>query len=158
MSEVNNFYGTDITVPNEFFETFENSDRGLIEKTTVENGWISENDIAIADKIVDDITNKGFDIAMKNLENEILSLNLGEEEFIKKNTFVNLLKIDNEENSSFLNKAHSKDLCYLCCLWAGIVLLLSLASLLSCVTWIMCGFAIYGVYTAIDYMFEQCER
>ena len=84
MSEVNNFYGTDITVPNEFFETFENSDRGLIEKTTVENGWISENDIAIADKIVDDITNKGFDIAMKNLENEILSLNLGEEEFIKK--------------------------------------------------------------------------
>ena len=43
------------------------------------------------------------------------------------------------------------------CLWAVIVVILSLAGLLSCLTWIMCGFAAYGVYTAFEYLHDQCK-
>ena len=55
-------------------------------------------------------------------------------------------------NGDYYNKSSG----ILGCLLAIVVVELSLAGLLSCATWIMCGFAVYGVYTAFDYFHDQC--
>jgi len=159
--QVNEFYGTNIELPKNFFETFETNDKNYIKKTALKNGWINEKDLELADKIVEDITNESFDIAINNLQNKILTLNLTEEEFSKKNVFVNMLKIKNDisplESYSNSGDYYQKSSGIWGCLWAVVVVELSLVSLLSCATWIMCGFAVYGVYTAFDYLHDQCK-
>ncbi|NCT10262.1 MAG: hypothetical protein GW772_09330 [Flavobacteriia bacterium] len=161
LKDVNDYYGTDLKIPIELIDLLSNKNKSKSQETIIEaalkEGWLKQSDIDLADKLFEDIGNKGFDIAIDDCKNEILSMNYTEEEFSKKNIFVNTMEILNDdqpflfENSTFKNKDTWS------CLWAIIVFILAFVSVLACVTWILCGFALYGLALATNDLVDECN-
>jgi len=153
IAKVNDHYGTDIKIPDELFQAFIDEDEAAL----IKNGWLTQTDINLSAELIKNINSAGFDSAIETYKNQILSLNLTNEEFAKKNTVVNLLKITNEENPNLLKTDYSQRMDGWSCAGAWLYFLLSFASVIACVTVILCAFALYTMFDSVDYLVEQCN-
>lgn len=151
--KINDHYGTDIKIPDEMFQAFLDEDEAAL----IKNGWLTQTDINLSAELIENINLTGFDSAIETYKNQILSLNLTDEEFAKKNTVVNLLKITNEENPNLLKTDSFQRRGGWSCAWAVVVFLCSFASAMACVTIILCAFALYGLALATDDLVEECN-
>jgi hypothetical protein len=159
LSEINEHYGTEIQIPDNFFHVFLDGNESEIIETSLKNGWLNQDDINLFDELIRNINNNGFESAIGVFKNQTLELNLSDKEFSKKNTFVNILEIIHDENPSlfetdFQRESGPRGQCaYATILFIGAVL-----GIASCATWIMCAFAVIGLYAATDYMTDSCYK
>ena len=157
LTKINKHYGTDIQIPDNFFQLFLDGNRNEIIETTLKNGWLNQDDINLSNQLVENINYSGFDSAIDIFKNQTLTLNLSKEEFSKKNTFINILEIMHDENPSFFETNSFQKTASWGCFWASVVFVLSFASVISCVTWVLCGFALYGLALATDELVAECN-
>jgi len=82
-------------------------------------------------------------------------MNPSDEEFQKKNSFINVMKLVESEtidsSKQLLSKSGSWD-----CFFAIVGWLISIVGLLACATWILCGLALAGYLIAVRNMWKQC--
>jgi hypothetical protein len=157
LAKVNNHYGTDLKIHDDFFQLYLDGDKNEITETSLRNGWLNQKDINLANELVENINTSGFDSAIEVFKNQTLKLNLSKEEFSKKNTFVNIMQIMHEENPDFFQGYSFQQRAGWSCFWASVVFVLSFISVLSCVTIILCGFALYGLMGATDNLVAECN-
>ena len=82
--EINEFYGTDIQIPDNFFHVFLDGNINEIVETSLKNGWLNQDDINLFNELNVNINNNGFDSAIDVFKNQTLDLNLSDKEFSKK--------------------------------------------------------------------------
>jgi hypothetical protein len=157
LTKINKHYGTDIKMPDNFFQLFLDRDRDAILETSLEEGWLNQNDINLTNELIENINSKGYNSAIDVFKNQTLKLNLSEEEFSKKNTFVNILKIMHDENLSLFETNSFQKTASWGCFWAVAFFIVAIIGMLSCVTWILCGFAAYSLMEASDNLIEECN-
>lgn len=120
-------------------------------------GWMNQSDVVLTNKLIQNINLKGYDYAIDVFKNQVLNLNLSEEEFSKKNTFVNILEITRDQNpnlfNNYLQKANSNGSCF----WATIIFLAALVGAFSCVTIILCGLALAALADATYHFVQECN-
>jgi hypothetical protein len=68
-----------------------------------------------------------------------------------------MLEIMHDENPNLLETNYLQKGASWSCFWAVVVFILSLASAFSCVTIILCGFALYGLALATDELVAECN-
>ncbi len=156
LSKINEHYGTDLQIPDNFIQSFLDKDKETILEISLENGWLNQNDINLNNEFIENINSIGFDSAINLFKNKTLSLNLSEEEFSKKNAFVNIMEITHNENPN-LFETNSLDNGGWPCFWAVAWFIIALIGMFSCITWILCGFAAYALMEASDELVEQCN-
>ncbi|WP_075350430.1 hypothetical protein [Algoriphagus marinus] len=163
--EINNRLGTDVKFTDSAFELI-NKDRELIFETSLKQGWIDLQEVELNNMFYEDLQSLGFDLAIKNYESKVLNLNLTQEEFLKKNRFINLIKALEFSNPKLfvsgkneflnLNSRISCDSGWRCA-GAIIALTAATASLSSCATVLACGGAILLHIIAIDSAAAACD-
>lgn len=82
--EINEYYGTDIQIPDNFFQVFLDGNINEIVETSLKNGWLNQDDINLFNELNVNINNNGFDSAIDVFKNQTLDLNLSDKEFFKK--------------------------------------------------------------------------
>lgn len=92
LKAVNDEFNTDVIISDDFLE-LQNHTTEEIFDISLANGWITNDQITIINKFTKDIESTDFNNALKNMENNILALDLTEEEFKKYNLFVNTIKV-----------------------------------------------------------------
>jgi hypothetical protein len=158
LTKINKHYGTDLKIPDNFFQLFldRNIDKNVILETSLKEGWLNKNDINLTNELIENINSKGYNSAIDVFKNQTLKLNLSEEEFSKKNTFINVLEIMHDENPSFFETNYLQKGGW-GCFWAVAFFIVAVISMVSCVTWVLCGFAAYGLMEASDNLVERCN-
>ncbi len=136
LSAVNTELGTSLILPDKFLMLSLEMDADQIYDTALNEGWINQEDINLTKNFANDIQVNGFDIAIKNYENKILSLNLSDEEFAKKNAFVNIMKSIDYENSDFFQSLDARS--WWRCALALIAFVATFIGLVSCVAIFPC--------------------
>lgn len=151
---VNEEVGSDLEFTDEMYELIDYNGEEVL-NIAHSKGWISTEDKILINSFNDDYNQQNFNVAIENFEKTTLSMNLSDEEFQKKNSFVNVMKLVEAEttNSSkqLLSKSGSWD-----CFFAIVGWLISIVGLLACATIILCGFALAGYLIAVRNMWKQC--
>lgn len=159
LKRINEHYGTNVQIPDSFFQLHLEGNKDEIINTSIKKGWLTQEDVYLSNELVENINDYGFDSAINTFKNQTLALNLTKEEFSGKNTFVNMLEIMHDENPSLIetNKNYFQKGGPWDCFVAVVLFILSLASAFACVTIILCGFALYGLAIATDELVEECN-
>jgi hypothetical protein len=123
----------------------------------LKEGWLERSDVDLANRLVEDFDNKGFETTINNYKSEIISSNYSQEEFDKQNTFVNIMEVMHEDQPALFENSKLQAKGFWSCLWAIIVFILAYASVLACVTWVLCGFALYGLALATNDLVDECN-
>lgn len=161
LKEINDFYGTDINVPIELIDLLSNKNKYKSQETMIDEvikeGWLTQSEVDLSNQLVEDFDNKGFETTISDYKSEILSNNYTEEEFTKQNRFVNIMEVLHEDQPTLFEKNGLQARGPWSCLWAIVVFILAYASVLSCVTIILCGFALYGLALATNDLVDECN-
>ena len=155
---VNSEVGTDINLSDEILELSDYSGNEVLD-IAQNKGWISETDKSLLISFNNDFESENFDTAIENYENSVLSMNLSEEEFVKKNNFANIIKLVNSEinnpNESTVNREMLSSRSW-GCFFAIIGWIVAIVGLFACATVILCGVALIGYGIAVRHLFLNC--
>jgi len=158
LNHVNTVMNTDIYFSAEFYELYKYDANGIFEMSK-NSGWLSHEDIDLTNEFINNVEDKGLEIAIQRYENAVLELSLGDDEFSKRNMFLNMIKgldysMPNFFNSNF-NTSLQKEPWYKCAA-AIVALTAATASLGTCVTVVSCGAALVLVYAASNSVAAMC--
>jgi hypothetical protein len=163
VDEVNDELNTDLELSDIALSLSVDMEPEQIYSVGLSNNWIKQQDVDLSEQFGDDLEAFGFDIAVSNYENTVLNLNLSDEEFARKNAFVNIIKIIHDENPSMfpngdssVERANLQTRSWWRCALAATALVASTASLVSCATIGGCILAMALVYNASLAVAEQC--
>lgn len=160
--EINEFYGTDIQIPDNFFHVFLDGNINEIVETSLKNGWLNQDDINLFNELNVNINNNGFDSAIDVFKNQTLDLNLSDKEFSKKNAFVNMLEIIHYENPSIfeINYALKSEVVNgpWTCLLAVLLFIGAIISLASCALIFTCFLVVLSLGKATDFLADSCYQ
>ena len=117
--------------------------------------YLNQNEKNLIDNFDNNVKISGFDVALNQLQNEILNLNLSSEEFQKYNAFVNiLLLIDNYNPDLFVQNSAQARMSP--CAKAIAANALATIGLAACGTGFLCAVAIAAKVLAMDAVMENC--
>ncbi len=129
---------------------------------SLDDKMITESEFNLTNSFLNDVKDKGIDLAMSNYKEEVLQMDLTTEEFNKKNMFVNAVTFIKYKNSSLFDKVNgSKHLAkqqegILACILATIALVAATIGLSSCVTVFLCGLAVFGFGYSFNNWMNKC--
>ena len=159
---VNLQYNANLDIDNPIWDT---ADKSVEEMKSyyLENQILSESDIEMFEELTTDIETIGFEDALLSFEEKVIASNPDQETFDKFNSVVNTLKIVDEvkyNNASSKNN-YSKSINVaqrspLGCLVAFVLWVGAVASLVACVTVILCGFAAAAAIAATAELVLEC--
>ena len=69
--------------------------------------WMTQKQVDLTKSFINDIESDGFDLAIKNYENNVINSSLSSEEFEKANAFGNTVKVLNFKNSNTFEATNS---------------------------------------------------
>jgi hypothetical protein len=75
LKRINEHYGTNVQIPDSFFQLHLEGDKNEIINTSLKNGWLTQEDINLSNEFVENINNSGFDSAINIFKNQTLALN-----------------------------------------------------------------------------------
>lgn len=149
---INNELGTELNYPDLILKSLTYSAQELIEISLTES-WINQKQVHLLETFSLDLQNKNFDFAIQQMEQNINSLNLNNEEFEQINLFANNLKSLNYKNPnlfSFDNRSGWR------CALAIIALAAATAGLGSCATGVACALAVTLHINAMYSVADHC--
>ncbi|QMU64591.1 MAG: hypothetical protein GKR88_10035 [Flavobacteriaceae bacterium] len=157
LDEVNAQLGTNIEIPNDALQLSIEMNPTDILTIAKNNSWLTQEDVIITNEFIEDMESKGFDIAVENYESNILAVNLSNEEFAKKNLFINMVKsMEFKYPDLYDNNESAQAKSWLKCAAASIALASAIAGTLSCVTIAACALAMVLVYAASNSFADNC--
>jgi hypothetical protein len=148
LNYVNEYYGSNLTLPDEFHEKLI-SNNDSFQEFLIESNNIDSSKLLRLQKLENDIYHIGFDEALKNYEFVINGLQLNYKDFQAENLFLNSMKQLND--SGFFEVSQAKNGS---CAWATIVFAAATASLASCATGFLCALAAVGYISAAQAWME----
>ena len=83
LESVNRQYGTNLELPDEFLHLSIEMQAWEIYDQSKKKGWLTQNEVSLFEEFSTNIESKGLDFAIRDYENQILSLNLPSEELCK---------------------------------------------------------------------------
>lgn len=155
---INNNFNTTLEVNANFFE-LSLLDSEEILNTSLKNSWITEVDIVLINSLIKNIELNGFKKAVESYKSEVHLLNLSDEDFAKKNNFINTLEIINFNNPNYfkINSGNfSKQGPIWECVKATISVVASLVGFAGCATIILCALSIAAFAISFDNFMEKC--
>jgi hypothetical protein len=160
---VNSKLDTDLELPNNALKMI-NQDAETIFEQSINNGWTTQEEVELANNLITEIKDLGFDNAISNYEQNILNQNLSKEDFAKQNKIVNILKSQNYNNPDLYNLQSkggegfaNKGWCDWCkCAAASVAFVVATGNMTSCLTVVACGLAIVLMYAASNSFASQC--
>jgi hypothetical protein len=162
VNEINSYLDTEMYLP-EVIHKIINEDAETIFKQAVIFGWLTMDEVMLAQELISDIQHGGFDKAIENYEIAVLNSQLDSEAFEKQNQIVNILRSQNHVNPGLYNydfseiDVLSRKSCDWCkCAAALVALTVATANLGSCVTVVACGLALVLVYAASNGVAAAC--
>lgn len=159
LSSVNIELGTDISIPESALSMSLGMDADEVYKTALKNDWLNAQDVKLAKEFIDDVKKNGLDLAIENYESKVLDLNLSNEEFDKKNVFINTIKSIDYKNPKLFainTNSHSKAVSWWRCALATTAIAAATAGLAGCLTVAACAIAILLHVNASIAFGEQC--
>lgn len=154
---VNEEYNTNVTLPEDLFETISMSEDD-IQSIYLEHGFMDSKQIEVLDKLVIDIGNDGFDIALVKFEDNVLNLGVTQDQFDTYNVFANSIKTMNEVNPEIFvsNMQRTSKMDLFKCLAAIAGLGIAVFRLNTCLTFTRCVVAYIGFLLAV-YAMSACN-
>jgi hypothetical protein len=158
LATVNVEVSTNLSFPDELLSLSLADDVEQIYSTALNSNWMNAEEVNRAKNFANDIQMNGFDVAIENYENKIVSLNLSDEEFARENVFVNIIRTLNNQYPNLLKEFNSSQefrggwRCALAC----IGLVAATASLAGCATGAACALAVTLVAAAGLAVYEHC--
>ncbi len=153
---INNQYNTVLSV-NDYDNNLVGIKNSLKTSLSNSNEYVfSENDIYLMDKLNTDIDTFGFEVALVNLEKNVIDLKVGDEEFAKYNLFANVISIIHYENPDVFKQEGDLQARLTACQKAIIANALATVGLAACGTGFFCGVAIAAKILALDAVLDAC--
>ncbi|MGB2223482.1 MAG: hypothetical protein ACPHZC_03545 [Flavobacteriaceae bacterium] len=159
IDNINNYYNSDLSLPNELLGMTDYNPQEVV-TTALNNGWMNQYDLNLMDQFESDFQSLGFDGALENYENTVLSLELNDAEFSKKNLVANALKSMNNYYPEIFSSSSefSKYSRGWGCFRAAAALILSSVGLASCVTVVACGLAVSAWILSYSAYVDNCQN
>ena len=160
VSKINKYYKTNLEVEGNILELVNlNSDDILY--SSFNNGWINKKDAELTNLLIANIELKGFDMAIKKYTEDVLKLALPNDQFSKKNIFVNTLKFINHQNPDYFKFPSQGNLQKSLgwgwgCAKATIALAGTSIGLSACATVALCILAVACFAIAADNFADKC--
>lgn len=157
LSSVNDELDSNVFLPDSSLSLSVDMEADDIYTVANTNGWLDNSNIELARNFSKDSETVGFDMAVINYQNKVLSLNLSNEEFVKNNLFINIVKSLNYENPGlFKLKTNIQSRGGFRCALATVALAATTAGLLSCVTVVACSLALLLQVNAVYSFNDHC--
>ena len=157
--KVNSKLGTNIDLPDSFLG-IENASPEKVFKKSLDNKWISKENIELIKEFNAELQLVGFDKTLMNYEKKVLNLNLTEKEFSFHNNFVNVVKGLNYLNPPMFKSTMSgtslKSSSWWHCAASSVALASAIAGTISCLTVVACGIAMVCLYPASRSFARNC--
>lgn len=169
LQEINNEYGSDLTIPSHILEAMVNiTDVEDIKTFVLNEGLLSFQDINTLESFVNTVETNDFQIAIETLEDEVISRNLSESEFQEFDDFASTLKIVNDEkpelfestdgNFAKTSNVKSQNAGIIACLVAYVVWIAAIVGFVTgCATLVLCAFAVIGLVSATIAVVTKCS-
>lgn len=160
LQEINNQLSTSVVLPEVAHNIF-NLNRDEILNIALSEGWVSQKEIDLNEELFDDYKINGFDVAIENYKNRILSMNLTDIEFERQNKFINMIEGFEEFDLAIIDSMNLDVVSEKgpwACAGAVFALTVATANLGSCATIIACGAAILLHVIALDGVARKCKE
>lgn len=160
VNNINNHLGSSINLTKIDDSLIENYKNKGFNNDDYLNTLLNENDKYLINKFENDLENFNVDIALVNLEKNVISLNISNEEFEKYNKFANIIKLIENQEPGFFNNATKKSYYGKSpCSEAIISYTIATLGLASCGSVvILCGVAIANKIRTFRNMINACQQ
>ena len=157
LSSVNEELGTNVSLPDAALAMSVDMEANYIYDTALNNGWLNAKDVELSKEFSIDVETKGFNSAIKNYQDKVLTLNLSDDEFAKKNVFLNTVNtLDYENPGLFSANTNTQSKGWYRCALASVALAATTAGLTSCVTIAACALAVLLQVNAVYAFNDHC--
>lgn len=166
LTTINNDFNTDLTINNLDDQLLSNQDLSgsfdYLQPVEIIQNYITTPQKNLCETMLSDIESSGFDVAMQNFEQTVISMNISDAEFQKYNQFANVLYLlHNSDPSMFQNSTSGKigsTSKLTSCQKAIIYNALATVGLVSCGTGWLCALAIASKLAAMESMIDSCTN
>lgn len=161
LKSINKAYQTNIKLPNDIEFNAKSSEN--ITSQLINKGYLTQQSLNLTNLFMEKLQQTDFDTAISTFENEVLNLQISDEEFIKYNNTINVIKILNKSDKSLFDISNSGEKVSIAAkgtsFWCTVMVVrlgASVAALGLCATVIACAGAIANLAFALRAVDSEC--